>query len=1278
MMMRMVLAVALVLAGLGGSAAYGTQTDNRGLHAVPAPGKVVIDGKLEEWDLSGQILICYDLETLKDVYSAKVAMMYDAEALYVGIDWRDLTPLGNSHDPRFTASRGWAGDAIQMRMKTDRISHLTAWYHGATNSPYIGIDYGKDLTHPFGGGSKQLFKTEGWKLDEGAEMAFAKKADGKGYYQEIKIPWKLITLEKVPKAGETFRCGFEMLWGEGDWPSHRYADNLDPAANNREFFWTSHNAWGPVTLEAKGHLALPEPAYMKALQGEEMTGPVEISYELAKDARVTVAIDDAAGVRVRNLIAALPRKAGKNTEKWDGLDDNGQAVAAGAYKIHAMYHEGIHVNYVMSFANSGDPTWATDDGKGAFYGDHTAPHAAAAGGDYVALACPLGESGKHLICCDLEGHRQWGLGNRTGFVIGTGSGRASLATDGTTLWVSQDGDGGIYRVELKTGKYSPWNRTVKDAGGRDVPVLDLKLPGSRPEGADKTTLNLAAIAVQRNVLAAALFLENKILLLDAGTGDLRATLDVPAPTALVFDSDGTMLAVSKGALVRVTQGGKISPFAAGDFAAGFGLAVDGARNVYLSVRGAEQVIKVFAPDGKLVREIGKKGGRPLNGPFDELGLRNPGQIAIDAKNHLWVTEETNNPKRTSVWNLDGTFVRDFVGTTSYAGAGSINPDDPTIGFADDTVYKIDLAKGTWRPIYSIAPSAEQLFHANAGSRARIFNRGDETVVFTAGRGSGVSCLVGRNNSWKPAAAVGVVAPKTEAAPLKGHIGEFYAWADKNGDGIVQDDELAFAKLQVEGKPAAFVGGYWGTLPGPDGTITLVSGKHVLRLPVVSWTASGAPVYDLSKPEDIVARINLGEGSIMGGSAGRTYFNASPLTALDAAGKVLFTYPSRNVSVHGSHTASSSKPGYLIGPSSILGTADFGGEIGEVFDMNGNLGENYLFTSDGLYIQTLFKDTRGWFDVPSKAVRGMSMDAITAGGESFGGFFARVKGGKTYLIIGTTDARVLEVTGLETIHRFSGSIDYTPALFAAAQKQLQDKAAGESKVVAATIARAKEAPAIDGKLADWPALAGEKPGASSLVVGDAAKPVGYAAASYDDKNLYVAWRVTSANGALRNAGQDNRLLFKTGDCVDVMIGAAEGGAKSPGNRRLLISMLDKKPVAVVYQPVAPGTAEKNRVPFASPWRSISFDRVEVVADVKIGTGAIAGGYVVEAAIPWTVLGVTPKAGLALRGDFGILSGDSGGTTTVARSYWCNKATNLVNDVPGEAELTPGQWGMWRLE
>jgi hypothetical protein len=89
-------------------------------------------------------------------------------------------------------------------------------------------------------------------------------------------------------------------------------------------------------------------------------------------------------------------------------------------------------------------------------------------------------------------------------------------------------------------------------------------------------------------------------------------------------------------------------------------------------------------------------------------------------------------------------------------------------------------------------------------------------------------------------------------------------------------------------------------------------------------------------------------------------------------------------------------------------------------------------------------------------------------------------------------------------------------------------------------------------------------------------------------------------------------------------------------------------------------------------------VALAPEVKVATGKAGGGYFVEAAIPWKLLGIEPKSGLRLKGDVGLLFGDAAGTQTIARHYWSNQNTNLVNDIPGEADLTPKLWGAFELE
>ena len=104
-------------------------------------------------------------------------------------------------------------------------------------------------------------------------------------------------------------------------------------------------------------------------------------------------------------------------------------------------------------------------------------------------------------------------------------------------------------------------------------------------------------------------------------------------------------------------------------------------------------------------------------------------------------------------------------------------------------------------------------------------------------------------------------------------------------------------------------------------------------------------------------------------------NGNPLTALDAAGQVVWTYPNRFVGVHGTHHATESRPGQLVGPLGFIGQEDLPG-VGEVFMLSSNSGEWYLFTADGLLAATVWHDLRTpgvhYWDFP-KAERGMSLD-----------------------------------------------------------------------------------------------------------------------------------------------------------------------------------------------------------------------------------------------------------------------------------------------------------------
>ena len=57
----------------------------------------------------------------------------------------------------------------------------------------------------------------------------------------------------------------------------------------------------------------------------------QISYTLAKDAEVNLAVFNLAGQLVRTLVRRMPQNAGTHFASWDGKNEAGDAMASGVY-----------------------------------------------------------------------------------------------------------------------------------------------------------------------------------------------------------------------------------------------------------------------------------------------------------------------------------------------------------------------------------------------------------------------------------------------------------------------------------------------------------------------------------------------------------------------------------------------------------------------------------------------------------------------------------------------------------------------------------------------------------------------------------------------------------------------------------------------------------------------------------------------------------------------------------------------------------------------------------
>ena len=98
-------------------------------------------------------------------------------------------------------------------------------------------------------------------------------------------------------------------------------------------------------------------------------GDFPIWIELERPQLVTVVIEDANGVVVRNLVAETRLPAGRNRLSWDGYDngtgvgDDGdlvrRRVAPGAYRARGLTHDGLTLVYEFTVYSGGTPPWPT-------------------------------------------------------------------------------------------------------------------------------------------------------------------------------------------------------------------------------------------------------------------------------------------------------------------------------------------------------------------------------------------------------------------------------------------------------------------------------------------------------------------------------------------------------------------------------------------------------------------------------------------------------------------------------------------------------------------------------------------------------------------------------------------------------------------------------------------------------------------------------------------------------------------------------------------------------
>jgi hypothetical protein len=1012
---------------------------------------------------------------------------------------------------------------------------------------------------------------------------------------------------------------------------------------------------------------------------------------------LTLVVDNGAGRRVRNLVTGVPRPGGEVLEGWDGLDDLGNPVPPGTYRWQAIVRDPIHLRYQFSVNHAGSPPWLSGT-TGGWLSDHAPPQSACAVGDRVYIGAAVAENGHTLLAVGPDGRKLWGSKwlNLAGAQV--------LASDGEAVYVGSEG--GWIQARLQINRVDPANQAFRNVIEESYPKVEdtpglegLAVRGGR-----------AYLALRKPGVVAVYTLPEK----PDAKGSRVAELPLPEPGGLAFDGKGDLWAVSGTRVVRFSgAAGEPQAIVSSGLARPRQLAFAGDGRLYVSDGPPAHDVKGFTAEGKPVGKVGLAGGRPL-GPYDPRRMDQPAGLAIDAQGRLWVSEQSTQPKRVSLWSREGEFLRSFHGPTRYGGSGYLDATDVTRLHDDGMTFALDWERGTWalRGVhYQFHGAPGMNFLRTPGRswsyRGRTFlsnydywtsrylvlyeRRDDGRIVPLASAGA-AEFAVGHTTT-----GVALWGEERFAVGLAGRDPKDlnYVWSDLNRDGDQQPDEVRFFQTPEGGTPHWRWGALWSMWITEDcGFVVSALGngprQYAWKLPASDWRDNGAPVYDPEHPRRIadVPRRQVpvyGDAvqSILADAHDRAILIANPITGCDESGAPLWTYEDPWPGVHGSHSAPSHEPGMVIGGMLALGMASLDRDLGQVFAISGNKGQVYLFTTDGLLVATLFQDCRvgrPW-SMP-EAKRGMLLDDVTLGEEHFGGQFTRSSDGRYYLVVGSNHSSLVEVEGLDSLRRLSGTVEVTPAQAARCDGLARERAYAQARREApkvCTALRVAAAPAIDGSLADWTG--------AEFAEWQAAGGSGRAALRWDATHLYLAVAVKDAS-PLVNHGADWRLLFKTGDGVDLMLGTdpkADPDRRQPvpGDLRLLITAPADaggalRPVAVLYRHRVPGTLPAARTTFSSPWRSEDIDQVIRLEDASVAVTRQPDGYTVEAAVPLAVLGWQPEPGSRLKADFGVLFGDAAGEATIERAYWSNRSANFTTDVPGEAMLYPNFWGTLHCE
>lgn len=1052
--------------------------------------------------------------------TASFRLGFDKDNFYAIVEVRDASPLKNS-----------AGRVEELMKGGDAVGFYFGGPGGIEQRVMLAVRDGKNECLVYRPTSEikkpYAFSSPVGQADfdyvaplEGAE--WTAKPSANGYTIEVALPWKSLGLKPSKKFPFDLQVIFSDAAGTTNVGAVWAFSNGGPGSTTEDLPTEARlypETWGQLELVDR----IPEDAPKLEL-AQVIQSAVTIPLNLPRAGRVSLVITDEKGWIVRELLRAEKRLAGPQKIVWDGRDRYDEPLPVGNYRWKAIVFDGMGSRFMGSVGSSGRPPFRTADGLGAMGGQH---------GVFKSLAADAG-----------------GIYMAGGLEEGQPAMRKIDAATGAALWKrSAGGFGMVKEIATDEGIACILNQSRRKGLEPSVDLVKIDPATGKDIGADaRVTLDVdkdakfGGFALAGGRAYYTLPEKNQLVAVDPASGKALPPLELPAPQGITrFDANHLLVCSGKDVLKVNLADGKTTPVLS-NLEAPRAVAIDPAGNFYVSDLGSSQQIKKFSKDGKLLATWGRLGGKPINqDPYDPLAFKNITSLLVGHDGNLWMAESSTPPRRFIKLTTEGKWLEDFYGPVAYNTFGPDLDDVSTVYYSSDAggdsnfikthvdyeKYAVDPLKpaDAWKieAIYDLSRGADGVT-VNPLMAEVAKNGYGHVVSFTGTNGKKYFFRTSKGNRASQPPGAGIwIWEKDRWIPsvyLSRDESKSPSWTDKNGDGLVQDDET-FTGLPVTSviwlKRDLMLDGFEGTVAPASiderGVPNYQNGAFAAFLPKDALTYQDGWTFASPVVNDAV------------------YYVANPgperhLTFWDRAdeNRLIKVKDGKVDWVVGEHSEKADFAEFST-------TSGIAGVVDDIILAHNVEPANYIaFTTDGLTLGNTIVDAEG-----KRAVVGPNALHI----ENFTGLFIKdPKTGKKMLFsVSSGDDRILEITGPGELTRLEGEL----ALKAVPPLQVME---GPFEIPyknwRGTVLRTR---AVEGIDAEWPKLRIGLP----LVSGG--NVIGDVRLRRDGGKLAVFANVQDANPIA--AGEGIELKF-----------AAEGGVKE--NTFLITMGVDKKgkPLAVV--------------------------------------------------------------------------------------------------------------------